>query len=242
LFEAADGGTLFLDEIGELPPQMQVKLLRAIQEKSVRRVGGNEDIQVDARIIAATNRDLSQDVQTGRFREDLFYRLNVIQLRIPPLRERKSDVPMLAEFFLEKHSKALGKDVRAISEEAMQALRSYDYPGNVRELENIVERAVALETSSAVLLQSLPAHVAESAPSGPAGVAQLDTWELPPEGIDLEAVLGTLEQRILEQALERAQHVKKDAAKLLGISFRSIRYRLSKYKMEEGDDEPDTGS
>ncbi len=241
LFQAADGGTLFLDEIGEIPLAMQVKLLRALQEKSFKPVGGVEDVKVDVRIVAATNRDLAAEVQKGAFREDLFYRLNVINIGLPALAERKEDIPTLAQHFLEKYSRELGKDVRKISDEALDCLLSYPFPGNVRELENVIERAVALETTGVVLPESLPPTVLSArAQATTQDHAALDAVaQVPEEGLDLDALLGSFERRILEKALVRTGGFKKEAAKLLRISFRSMRYRLAKYGMSGGhDDEP----
>ncbi|MCB0403143.1 MAG: sigma-54-dependent Fis family transcriptional regulator [Bdellovibrionales bacterium] len=230
LFEVANGGTIFLDELGELPLSMQVKLLRVIQEGTFKRVGGTEDIQVEVRIISATNKDLEAEVKGGRFREDLFYRLNVIQIQCPPLRERREDIPMLANHFLEKFSKALGIDVKKISNEAMEVLRSYHYPGNVRELENIVERTVALEPGPAILPESLPRHMMES--HQPAGQLDANKIEIDEEnGIELEALVGDFERALLVRALQQTGGVKKRAAKLLNISFRSMRYRVDKYNL-----------
>ena len=239
LFQAADGGTLFLDEIGEIPLAMQVKLLRAIQEKSFKMLGGLEEIRVDVRIIAATNKDLAAEVQGGTFREDLFYRLNVINVAVPPLAERRDDIPALAQHFLEKYSKELGKDVRRISTEAMETLLAYPWPGNVRELENVIERAVALETTNVILPESFPSGVlsrrAQTSPGADTpSPAEVD---IPEEGLDLEAVVGAFERRILEKALARTDGVKKEAAKLLNVSFRSMRYRLAKYGIAGGSDD-----
>jgi len=236
LFQAADGGTLFLDEIGEIPLAMQVKLLRAIQEKSFKMIGGVDDVKVDVRIVAATNKELATEVQKGAFREDLFYRLNVINIGLPPLADRREDVRSLAEHFLEKHSTELAKHVRKISTEAMECLLAYPWPGNVRELENVIERAVALETTNAVLPESLPPGVLAGRARGGPGAGEVSTVEIeiPEDGMDLEAVVGAFERKILEKALVRSGGVKKEAAKLLRVSFRSIRYRLAKYGIAGG--------
>jgi two-component system response regulator PilR (NtrC family) len=226
-FEEASGGTLFLDEIGEVPPQVQVKLLRVLQERVLRRVGGSEDIHVDVRIIAATNRDLEEAVRRGAFREDLFYRLNVIQIRIPALRERTDDIPLLAHHFLAKYARELGKTLRGFRTEAMETLLRHAWPGNVRELENVVERAATLETGELIGVGSLPPSLRD----GPAAPGPFAT-EIPPEGIDLEEVLGGIERRMLTEALKRAGGVRKEAARLLGITFRSIRYRLRKHGLD----------
>ena len=234
LFEVADGGTLFLDEIGELPLSSQVRILRAIQEKTVRRVGGTEDVKVEVRIIAATNRDLEQMVQQGTFRQDLYYRLNVINIRTPALRERRDDIPLLAEHFLQKYSDRFGKAITKISKEAMDLLKKYDFPGNVRELENIIERTVALESGATVLPESLPQFV--NTPTGRKMVSS-DGIEITDEGIDLQKVLDQLEKELLVKAIHQANGVKKRAAKLLGITFRSMRYRVEKFSLGKVDDD-----
>jgi two-component system response regulator PilR (NtrC family) len=226
LFEVADGGSIFLDEIGELPLSMQVKLLRVIQDKEFTRVGGTEQIKVDVRIISASNKDLEEAVREKKFREDLYYRLNVIQIKLPLLRERKEDIPLLAEHFIRKYTQELGKDVREISADAMKLLVNYDYPGNVRELQNIIERGIALEASNALTIENLNSYMDEQR-----GVKRIDDalFEIPTEGIDLETVVGNVEKDLLLKALQRAKGVKKKAAELLNINFRSMRYRLEKY-------------
>lgn len=234
LFEVADGGTLFLDEVGELPVSIQVKLLRALQERVIRRVGGIEDTHVDVRIIAATNRELEAMVKAGQFREDLYYRLNVIQLKTPPLRDRRDDIPSLALHFLKKYAQKFGRPVQAISDEAMEILKKYDYPGNVRELENIIERTVALEVGSTVLPESLPPFV--QTPSG-RKLASAQEIQITDDGLDLEKVVGQIEKELLIKAIHKAKGVKKNAAKLLGITFRSMRYRVDKYGLGGPDDE-----
>ncbi len=241
LFEVANGGTIFLDELGELPLSMQVKLLRVIQEGTFKRVGGTDDVRVDVRVISATNRVLDHEVKTGNFREDLFYRLNVIQIQCPPLRERRDDVQMLANSFLEKFSSILGIPVKKISNEAMDTLKRYHYPGNVRELENIIERTVALEPGAIILPESLPRHMHEA--QQPAG--QLDAHKIEIDeqaGIDLERLVADFERTLLMKALQQTGGVKKKAAKLLKISFRSMRYRVDKYALNalSVDDDEDT--
>ncbi len=241
LFEVANTGTIFLDELGELPLTMQVKLLRVIQEGTFKRVGGTEDIHVDVRIISATNKNLDTEVKAGRFREDLFYRLNVIHIQSPPLRERREDIVMLANHFLEKFSKILGIDIKKISNEAMDRLKTYHYPGNVRELENIIERTVALEPSQMILPESLPRHLLET--PAPAGNLDANKIEIDVEkGIELEALVADFERALLVRALQQAGGIKKRAAKLLKISFRSMRYRVDKYGLSNlsvDDDEDD---
>lgn len=237
LFEVADGGTLFLDEVGELPLTIQVKLLRAIQERVIRRVGATEDHKVDVRIIAATNRNLEEMVQKGTFRQDLFYRLNVINIKTPGLRDRRDDIPLLANFFLKKYNERLNKNIGAISAEAMEILKKYDYPGNVRELENLIERTVALEGGATILPESLPPMVNTS--SG-RKMASSNEIEIGDDGVDLDKVMGQIEKELLIKAIHSAGGVKKRAAKLLHISFRSMRYRIEKYNLGVvGDDELD---
>ncbi len=234
LFEVADGGTLFLDEVGELPLSIQVKLLRAIQERIIRRVGATEDIKVEVRIIAATNRDLEKMVSEGGFRQDLYYRLNVINILTPPLRDRRDDIPILATHFLKKYADRLNKPINTISIEAMEMLKKYDYPGNVRELENVIERTVALEAGNTILLESLPPIV-----NTPNGRKMVNTAEIEigPEGIDIDKIIGQIEKELLIKAIHAANGVKKRAAKLLHITFRSMRYRVEKYGLGVVDDE-----
>ena len=227
LFETAHHGTLLLDEVGEMPLSMQVKLLRALQEKRVRRVGSAEEIDVDARVIAATNRPLEQLVRDRQFREDLYYRLNVIPILVPPLRHRSEDIPLLAEHFRERFSGEIGKPVRRIASETMDRLVAYHWPGNVRELENVIERAVALETASAILVETLPealnlTRTVEEAPASAEGPRL-------PEGFDLDTHLKAMERRFLELALEQAGGSRSEAARLLGITPRSLRYLLRKH-------------
>ena len=236
LFRAADRGTLFLDEVGELPSSLQVKLLRVLQERRVRPVGGQRESVVDVRLVAATNRDVEREVAEGRFRRDLFYRLNVIRLHLPPLRERPDDIPLLAEHFLLKHA-ALQQKRLAFAPEALRWLATQQFPGNVRELENILERAATLATGARVELTDLPAEdmQAVSLPSIPPLL-------LPDRGFDLEKYLGDIERMILTSALEKAGGVRKRAAELLGVSFRSIRYRMAKYGFGDDDSLPTEGS
>jgi two-component system response regulator PilR (NtrC family) len=230
LFEIADGGTIFFDEVAELPLPLQVKLLRTLQEKKILPVGDTNERKVDARVVSATNRNLEKEVEEGRFRQDLYYRLNVIQVAMPPLRERAADIPLLADFFLEKYSKLLAKPVRKISSEALMLLKSYNYPGNVRELENIIERAVALEMSEIILPESLPPHILKRGLDISRLRSQLS---IPPEGINLDQILEEIERDFILQALKITRGAKKAAGELLGVSFRSFRYRLEKLGLEE---------
>ena len=232
LFEVADEGTIFLDEISELPLLMQVKLLRVLQDKEFKRVGGTEDIRVDVRIISATNKDLEEAVKEKHFREDLFYRLNVIQIKLPPLRDRKEDIPILAGHFLKKYSEELNKNILKTSPEALQILLNYEYPGNVRELQNIIERAVALESSQELTVHNLSSYLSEQPllRKGPIDI------EIPNEGIDLEKMVEDLERTLLLKALDKTKGIKKKAAELLRINFRSMRYRLEKYGLNHGAD------
>jgi two-component system response regulator PilR (NtrC family) len=221
LFEAADGGTLFLDEVGETSAPMQVKLLRALQERRIRRLGGTEEIAVDVRVIAATNVSLEELVREKSFREDLYYRLQVIPIQTPPLRERREDVGLLAEHFVERFSREMGKTVASVSEEALALLERYSWPGNVRELENVMERAVALETSTAVQPERLSDAIRHPAPT--------DSAPLIGPGFSLDAHLRAVEGRLLREALESAEGDRQEAARLLGISPRSLRYLISKH-------------
>ena len=237
LFEVADGGTLFLDEVGELPLSIQVKLLRAIQERIIRRVGSVEDTKIEVRIIAATNRNLEEMVNKGSFRQDLYYRLNVIGIRTPALRERTEDIPILANYFLKKYNEKLNKSIAGISSESMEILKSYNYPGNVRELENMIERTVALEAGSTILPESLPPLVNTSSGRKMASSHEIEVGD---NGLDLDKVIGQIEKELLIKAIHTAGGIKKKAAKLLHISFRSMRYRVEKYNLGVvGDDELD---
>jgi two-component system response regulator PilR (NtrC family) len=229
LFEVAGSGTLFLDEVAELPLGLQVKLLRAVQERRVRRVGGTADIPVAARIVAATNRDLQAEVAAGRFREDLFYRLNVIQLRVPSVRERREDVPLLAAHFLARFTVEAGKPELRLSAEAEKRLCEYDYPGNVRELANVVERAVTLADGPEIVVSDLPPALRGPSAGAPPPAAAV---ALPESGLDLQAHLDAIERRLIEEALARAGGVKTDAARLLSLTFRSLRYRLAKFGID----------
>ncbi len=231
LFEVADGGTIFLDEIGDTSPAMQIKLLRVLQEREIRRVGGTEQLEVDVRVIAATNQDLESLVREKRFREDLFYRINVIAIQMPPLREKREDIPVLANHFLAKCTRMMGKKIREISPEAMRQLMEYGWPGNVRELENVIERAVALETTDQIMPGSFSRDVTARTDS----VAPLPAV-LEDRGIDLETQLEQLRERFMNEALSRTHGVQTRAAELLGMSFRSFRYFAKKYNLMEGRD------
>jgi two-component system response regulator PilR (NtrC family) len=227
LFEQAHRGTLFLDEVGELPHGMQSKLLRAIQERSFRRIGGNEDISVDVRILCASKQNLEDAMKDGRFRDDLFFRLNVIQILVPALRERREDIPSLARYFLKKFSGKMEKQITRIDGEAMRALLSYDFPGNVRELENILERAAIIGTKDVISLDSLPPNVTKMGTREEV-VVPLSLDIVDGEAVSLDAEMDRLEKNMLLKALERTG----GNAKLLNISFRSIRYRLEKHGIE----------
>jgi two-component system, NtrC family, response regulator PilR len=229
LLEVAEKGTIFLDEIGEMSGVMQVKLLRVLQERKFRRVGGLEELTADIRVIAATNQDLEKAVADGRFREDLFYRINVIPIALPPLRERREDIPLLAEHFLAKYAEQMEKPITGISRPAMDVLMRHDWPGNIRELENVLERAVALEATPTVLIESLPATIRGGAAARNGGSPA--SVELPEAGFDLEAHVQKIERGYLAEALQRAGGVQVRAAELLGMSFRSFRYYVKKYNL-----------
>jgi len=226
LLEVAEKGTVFLDEIGEMSAVVQVKLLRVLQERRFRRLGGLEEVQADIRVIAATNRDLDKAVAEGRFREDLYYRINVIPITLPPLRERREDIPFLAEHFLVKYAEQMGKPVMTIARSAMDLLLVHDWPGNIRELENVLERAVALEASPTILPESLPPSI-----RGAGSRNGTPTDGLPESGFDLEAHVKQIECSYIAEALQRAGGVQVKAAELLGMSFRSFRYYVKKYNL-----------
>jgi two-component system response regulator PilR (NtrC family) len=230
LFEAARRGTIFLDEVGELPLSLQPKLLRVLQERRVKPVGATDEVPIDCRVIAATNRDLEAEVRAGRFREDLYFRLNVLQLELPPLRERREDIPLLIAAFVERFSREHGRPVKSVAPGAMQRLLDFSYPGNVRQLENIIERGVALASGSTIELAQLPKEVLVAAERTPARVVSLSSSApFPEEGVDLERLVNEFERQWIDRALERAGGVKTRAAELLGLSFRQFRYKLSRY-------------
>jgi two-component system response regulator PilR (NtrC family) len=226
LLEVAEKGTVFLDEIGEMSAVMQVKLLRVLQERRFRRVGGLEELTADIRVVAAANQDLSKAVAEGRFREDLFYRINVIGIALPPLRERREDIPLLADHFLAKYSEQMEKDITGVSREAMELLLNHDWPGNIRELENALERAVALEATPTILPDSLPTTIRGEEPKSAAPAEPL-----PESGFDLEAHVQEIERGYIAEALRKAGGVQVKAADLLGMSFRSFRYYVKKYNL-----------
>ncbi|HEV3059194.1 MAG TPA: sigma-54 dependent transcriptional regulator [Vicinamibacterales bacterium] len=228
LLEVAERGTVFLDEIGEMSAVMQVKLLRVLQERRFRRVGGLEELLADIRVIAATNQDLTRAVAEGRFREDLYYRINVIPIVLPALRERREDIPLLAEHFLAKYSEQMGKPISGISHDAMDLLMVHDWPGNIRELENVLERAVALEATPTILADSLPPAIRGESLRAGGGVLP---EKLPASGFDLEAHVKEIEMGYIAEALKQAGGVQVKAAELLGMSFRSFRYYVKKYNL-----------
>lgn len=228
LFELADKGSIFFDEIGDMPLVLQVKLLRVIQEREFRNVGSTEDIKTNVRIIAASNKNLEKAIEDGEFREDLFYRLNVIQIKLSPLRERKDDIAPLVNHFIAKHNKELERNIRKISSEALQVLERYPFQGNVRELANIIERAVALEQGDVIMPESFPDEVREVTKQN-----LLSVTELPTDGVDIEKVMEAVEKDLILKALNMTNGVKTRAAKLLKVSFRSFRYRLAKYGLDD---------
>jgi len=230
LLEVAEKGTIFLDEIGEMSPLVQVKLLRVLQERTFRRLGGTEEIGTDIRVLAATNRDLMKMVGEGTFREDLFYRINVIPLRLPPLRERLDDIPSLADHFIAKFADRMGKPITGISGGALARLREHHWPGNIRELENAMERAVALEQTPTILADSLPEQLCGALQGATPPTAS--TEDFPDAGFDLERHVQHIEREYIAQALRRAGGVKVRAAELLGMSFRSFRYYTKKYNLK----------
>lgn len=233
LFEIGDKGTVFLDEIGEISHAIQVKLLRAVQEKTIKPVGGNEQINVDIRIVSATNKRLEEEVIGGRFREDLFYRLNVIEIKVPPLRERKSDLKILAQHFLEKYSRDAGKKVTKISSYAIDLMNKYDFPGNIRELENLIERSVALTNTNIILPDSLLLSVHKRRWIEGIKDRRFDLDEVA-KGVSLDSILEEIERAYVKRGLECAGGNRQKAAELLDITLRSLRYRLDKLGIGEG--------
>ncbi len=229
LFEVADSGTLFLDEIGELDISLQAKLLRALQERQIRRVGGTKEIDIDVRVVAATNRDLLKMTQDGRFREDLYYRLNVLSLEIPPLRERILDIPLLKTYFVKKNTRDTDRKIQ-ISKEADKILENYSYPGNVRQLESAIERAILLCEDDTITLEDLPPEMTQGEV-----MSSAELFKLPPNGVDFEDV----ERSLITQAMERTDNNITKAAKLLGLTFRTLQYRLEKFGIKKDDDGTD---
>ncbi|MCX5724067.1 MAG: sigma-54 dependent transcriptional regulator [Nitrospirae bacterium] len=232
LFEVANGGTIFLDEIGDTPLTIQVKLLRVIQEREFRRVGGTQDVKVDVRIVAATNKDLEKAVADGSFREDLYYRLDVIPIRLPPLRLRTGDIPLLVKHFLEKFAQESGRPAPVLTPEAMHVLLGHEWRGNVRELENVLERVAAFSSGASVSEEDIRGWLRPSVSPHQPGAPT----DLPVDGVDLEGLINGIERNLLVQALERAKWVKKKAARLLKLNARSFRYRLEKYAIKGGRD------
>lgn len=235
LFTEADGGTIFLDEIGETSTAMQIKLLRVLQDRVVRRVGSNVETSVDARVIAATNRDLAESIHKGTFREDLFYRINVIPITLPPLRHRRDDIPLLTEHFIDKFCANLGVPKKGISADAVRAIEKYHWPGNVRELENVVERMIALDAAEVLTTRSLPEHILLG------GAIPDVSFDLPQEGMSLEQHLESIAKIFMLKALERSGGVQTQAAELLQMSFRSFRYYAKKYELIPRDSRHEDG-
>ena len=234
LLEVADKGTFLLDEVGEAPMSVQVKMLRVLQEREFKRVGGVQDIKVDVRIIAATNKNLEDEIKAGRFREDFFYRLNIIPLHIPPLRERREDIPLIVIKFIEKYGLENGKKGMTLSSETMELLERHQWRGNVRELENVIERAVVLANGLKITPENLPDEIR----GGDGGVAQ-DPWGASGAGVDLEGMLTEMEKKYLVMALQKADGLKREAAKLVNMSFRSFRYKVKKYGIEDQEKDDD---
>ena len=234
LFEVAGGGTIFLDEISEMTPTMQVKLLRVLQERTVRPVGSTSEISIDVRVIAATNRDLDKAVAENVFREDLYYRLNVIPILVPPLRERPEDIPLLANHFLKKYASAAGRGILRVHKESINSLCGYEWPGNVRQLENTVERAVALETADELHVElpgERPKARAAAAAAGQPGLTEKGSDSFLPEGVGMETYVAGIERSLLQNALNQSNGVQTKAADLLSISYRSFRHLMKKYEL-----------
>jgi transcriptional regulator with PAS, ATPase and Fis domain len=227
MFEVAEKGTLFLDEVGEMSPWTQVKLLRALQDKRIRRVGGTEEIPVDVRIIAASNQDLKKRINEGQFREDLFYRLNVISFEMPPLRKRKEDIPLLVTHFLEKYCNGMGRKMKRIAPEVFDVLEIYPWPGNVRELENAIERVVAIEERATITKGSLPQEMLHLQPD-----KNLDAVPSLEPGFDLNTVMDEISSGYVKQALHYSKGNLKEAANVLGVNYRSLRYLVEKHGLK----------
>ncbi len=221
LFEATTGGTLFLDEIGDLPQITQAKILRVLQEKEIRRLGGRDAIKVDVRIVAATNKDLENEMKKGTFREDLYYRMNVVRIELPPLRERKEDIPELAEYFISKYNQEFGKRIKGIDNSALKAFAEYSWPGNIRQLESVIEKAVLMCDSNMIALNDIKSELRLSQSTGTLSI------DIPEEGINFEE----LEKELLQKAMLKANNVAAKAAKLLGMSYKTFWYRLEKFKL-----------
>jgi two-component system response regulator PilR (NtrC family) len=234
-FEAANGGTLFLDEIGEMPLQLQASLLRVLSEGTFYPVGSTDPVETKVRIIAATNRDLEQEVAAKKFREDLYFRLNVITIKVPALRERREDVPMLVDYFVEKFAAQFGKSVKTVASSTLDLMKAYNWPGNVRELENVMERMIALESGEALLPEGLPEHVREPLKPRFETLGKELVWNA--AGVKLDDVLATVEREFILKALEQTKGSKRDAARLLTITMRSLRYRLEKFGLDSGGDD-----
>jgi DNA-binding NtrC family response regulator len=224
LFEIADGGTLFLDEIGELDISLQAKLLRALQERQIRRVGGIREIDVDVRVVAATNRDLLKMAEEKRFREDLYYRLNVLSLELPPLRTRRTDIPVLIDYFLKKHTRGTDRKI-IISSEARKTLEDFAYPGNVRQLESALERAILLCENDTITMEDMPPEMSQVGSTA----SSADLFKLPPEGVNFEDV----ERSLIMQAMDRTDNNITKSARLLGLTFRTLQYRLEKFSVKK---------
>ncbi|MGA1191378.1 MAG: sigma 54-interacting transcriptional regulator, partial [Bdellovibrionota bacterium] len=233
LFEEADGGTLFLDEIGEMPSHLQVKLLRALQEQQIRRVGDEQTIPIDVRVVAATLRDLEQDVQDGRFREDLFYRLNVVSIHLPPLHERTEDIPVLAEHFIRKHSKRLGLPSRELHPEALRALLCYEWRGNIRELENAIERALVMSDGKSLEVSALPDPIQRMVGGREGALTQELDANLSEANLSIKQQSRALEIRLIKRALVQTEGNRTHAARLLEISHRALLYKLKEYDLNE---------
>jgi two-component system response regulator PilR (NtrC family) len=231
LFEVASGGTIFLDEISEMSVAMQVKLLRVLQERTVRPLGGSSEIPIDVRVIAATNKDLSQMVAENNFREDLYYRISVIPIHVPPLRDRRDDIPLLANNFLKRYAPAAGKSITRISKSVLDELSSYDWPGNVRQLENAIERAVALEPTEELHVELPVERQKSKAAAAGAGGGTVDSTQFPSEGVDLERYVANIERSLIQSALQHSNGVQTRAADLLKVSYRSFRHLLKKYEI-----------